>query len=76
MISKAIANLGSLAVVATAHPEHVGAAFVGQLCARRARGDLENPRLFVDFRCRDRGVRAEVPDNEHDAIARQATATA
>jgi hypothetical protein len=40
MISKVIANFGSLAVVATAHPEHVGAAFVGQLCARRARGDL------------------------------------
>ena len=71
MLGEVIGDLRPLPVVPAADAEHVRAAFVGQLRARRARADHQNPCLLVDLRGRDRGVGAQMPGDEDGAIARQ-----
>jgi hypothetical protein len=71
MLGEVVGDHHALPVVPTVHAEHVRAAFLGQLRARRAWVDHKNPCLLVHFRGRDRGVRAPVPDDDGDAIADQ-----
>ena len=71
MLGQVVGDHHPLPVVPAVHAEHVRAAFLGQLRARRARGDHENPCLLVHLRGRDRGVRAPVAGDEDDAVTDQ-----
>ena len=67
MLGEVIADDRPLPVVSAVHAKHIRAAFIGQLRAGRARADHKNLCLLVHLRCRDRGVRAPMPDDEDDA---------
>ena len=71
LIGKVVAGNDALLVIAAANPEYVGAAVVSQLGIGRARGDHQDSGLFIDLRGGDRGVRAVVAGNEHDAVVDQ-----
>src|SRR5262245_47624564 len=71
MVGEIVGDHGALSVVAPAHAEHVPTPFVGQLRAGRARGNLKNACLLVDFRSWNRSVRAPMGGDENHAIVRQ-----
>ena len=71
MLGEVIADDSPLPVVSAVHAKHIWAAFIGQLRAGRSRADHKNLCFLIHLRCRDRGVRAPVPDDKDDAVAYQ-----
>ena len=71
MIGQVVAGHDALRVVAANDAEHVGTALLGQQRIGRRRRNLQDSRRLVDFRCRDRGPGAIVPDDEDHTVADQ-----
>ena len=68
VVDHVVAGEGALLVVATAHPEDVFEALLGQLRIGRGRRDLQDAFLVVDRGRGDRGAGAEMPGHEHDPV--------
>ena len=69
MIGQVVAGHDALRVVAANDAENVGTALLGQHRIGRRRRNLQDARRLVDFRCRDRGSGAIVPDDEDHAVS-------
>src|SRR5215212_6737328 len=68
VIGQVCARHATLHVVATDNTEYVGTALLCQQWVCRAWRYLENVCLLVNFRCRNRGPGAIMPDDDHCAV--------